>query len=620
MSWVTVIWSMVVAICLTMALPHVLITVRNPGNRVNVCFVMVACAVAGIGLVEFGIMHAATVEESVSVLRFAQLPIVVLDAALVGFVSFYFGTGRRWLGVLAVGFRAVGLVPNFFFQPTLAFREVTGLRYYSFLGEMLSRPVGLPSPWIVLAYLSSLTLLLFVVDASIRLWRRGSPDGRRRAVVIGGGIVLFVLVSQTCSGLINSGILAAPYLVSIPFLAVVAAMQFELTHDVARATELNRKLQASEERMSLAAESARLALWEWDVERDEVLMANRSRRLFGFADGERINFASLNERVHPDDRALRQAAVDRALQTGGIYEMEYRLLLPDGKIRWVSARGHARLMGDDQKPRIVGVSLDITREKLAGAEVERQRAELGHLARVALVGEMATSLAHELNQPLTAIVANAGAAQRFLARDELKVDELRDVLTDIAADGRRAGDVIRGIKGMVRKVEGRRTAVDLNEVTGNVLRLVRADALAHDCTIRTELAPGLPAVTGDAVQLQQVLLNLVINSFDAMRQSPGEVCAIEITTRAVEGAVELVVRDYGPGLPPDVPAKVFERFFSTKPEGMGMGLAIARSIIEAHQGILDAENAGVPGDPTTRGARFRFRLPLRVEPAGETQS
>jgi len=278
--------------------------------------------------------------------------------------------------------------------------------------------------------------------------------------------------------------------------------------------------------------------------------------------------------------------------------------MPDGTTRWIVARGRRAEGGADRTPKLLGVSMDITAHKLADAEAREQRAALGHLSRVALVGEMSTSLAHELNQPLTAIVTNASAAQRFLTHNPVDLDEVRETLADISEAGRRAGDVIRGIKGMVRNVKGETSPVDVNGLIADVLRLVRADALAHGCTLDTELASDLPVVIGDAVQLQQVLLNLIINAFDAMQQPPCDPCRVEISSRmAATGQVEMAVRDFGPGLPADGPLRIFERFFSTKHDGMGMGLAIARSIIEAHSGTLSAENA--PGG----GARFFIRLP-----------
>lgn len=366
-------------------------------------------------------------------------------------------------------------------------------------------------------------------------------------------------------------------------------------------------LAESMERMSLAAEAANLGLWIWDVSGDDAWMTEQGRALFGLNTDVRLDYATILDKIHPEDRGAREAAIKIALDTHGEYEMEYRVQVPDGEVRWVSARGRCVAGTNGKDSKLLGVSMDVTARKQAELESAQQRVELGHLSRVALVGEMATSLAHELNQPLTAIVTNASAAQRFIARGDMSPDELQELLSDIMADGRRAGEVIRGIKGMVRKVESERRPLDLNEAVVDVLKLVRADALAHGCTLTTALDPALPMVSGDAVQLQQVLLNLIINAFDVMRKTPCEVCRVEITSRQVDTkSVEMSVRDFGPGLPAGASSRIFERFFSTKSEGMGMGLAIARSIIEAHGGTLDAENTD------GGGARFWFCLPVHV--------
>jgi len=375
-----------------------------------------------------------------------------------------------------------------------------------------------------------------------------------------------------------------------------------------------RSLAESEQRIGLAAEAAHLGMWVWEVSGDDLWMTEQGRALFGFQPDARIDRAALLDRVHPEDRVAREGAIKRALETQGEYEMEYRIQSSDGAVSWVSARGRCLRSANGKDAKLLGVSMDVTTRKQAELEAAEQREELGHLSRVALVGEMATSLAHELNQPLTAIVTNAGAAQRFIARGAMEAGELREMLADIIADGRRAGEVIRSIKGMVRRVESERRPLDVNEIVSNVLRLVRADALAHGCALATELDSALPPVLGDAVQLQQVLLNLIINAFDAMRKAPCDPCRVEIASRSLDAkTVEVSVRDFGPGLPVDAPLRVFERFYSTKGDGMGMGLAIARSIVEAHGGTLGAENA------QDGGARFWFRIPAQASPPEEAR-
>jgi two-component system sensor kinase FixL len=288
--------------------------------------------------------------------------------------------------------------------------------------------------------------------------------------------------------------------------------------------------------------------------------------------------------------------------------MEYRLRRNDGEYRWVLDIGAPRFAPDGTFLGYIGSCIDITERKQAEAEALQHREEIAYLSRVAIMGEMAGSLAHELNQPLGAIVTNAGAALRFLERDSLSGENLREVLQDIVADGRRASEVIHTIKGMGRKEEGARQLLDLNEVIAEVLRLMRSDALVHDCTILTWLHPALPKVEANLVQIQEVFLNLILNAFEASKEVPRVRRRVIIRTeRDGDSAIRASVRDFGTGLPPDMPERVFDRFFSTKREGMGIGLFFARSIVIAHNGTLYAENA------EGGGAQFWLRLPASKE-------
>lgn len=604
MSWPTVIWSMVAAACLTMALPHLLIGIRQRGARVHLFFALASFAVAGVTAAELFIMRASTAEEVRPALGTAHVAVAIVVIAIVGFVRLYFGTGRLWLGVIACGLRAVCVVVNLFSGMELPFREITGLRQFQFLGETVSMPLGPPSYYLILNYLSSLLFLAFVIDASWKLWQKRTGEGRRRAVLIGGGIVIFILLAQGASILIHTGAINFPFFVSIPFLAIVTAMGFELSYDVVRAAQLSRALRVGEERMALAAESARLSMWEWDIARDDVWMTDEGRALLGFERDAHIAFAALAERVHPEDRASREAAIRRAVETGGSFETEYRLLLPDGSIRWIAARGRCASGENGSCTRLLGVSIDITQQKQADEDTRQQREELAHLSRVALMGEMAASLAHELNQPLAAVVNNASAGRRFIAKGRADFPKLDELFAAVAEDGQRAGEIIRGIRSMVKKAGAVREPVALSKVIDDTIRLIVADASARDCVLSPEVANDLPLVEGDAVQLQQVLLNLIINGCEAMRDSP--LAQRRIVVRAEREAGERVrvsVRDFGAGLPTENPQRIFEQFYSTKRDGMGMGLAIARGIISSHGGELAGGNA------EDGGALLHFSLP-----------
>jgi C4-dicarboxylate-specific signal transduction histidine kinase len=311
--------------------------------------------------------------------------------------------------------------------------------------------------------------------------------------------------------------------------------------------------------------------------------------------------------VHPEDRGRIRQTISDAIRDAKDYDSEYRLLLPDGIVRWISMRGSVHFDGQEKPGRILGINIDITARKQAELDAQRDRSELSHLSRVALMGEMSASIAHELNQPLAGILSNAAAGQRFIDRGDVDLWEVRELLGDIISDGRRASDVVRGIRGMVKKEQMSRRSVDLNEVVMDAVRMASPDALLHSCRLETSLAANLPAVDGDPVQLQQVLLNLVINAFDAMRDIPVSDRRIAIATQPNEdGTVRIGVRDYGLGISEEMRDRLFDPFFSTKSEGLGMGLAIVRSIIESHGGTIAVENAD------GGGAQFELVLPLNT--------
>ncbi len=350
-------------------------------------------------------------------------------------------------------------------------------------------------------------------------------------------------------------------------LATIALIGLQSVLIVALLVQLRRRRQAeaalrdSEKRMSLAAEATNLGMWMWDVARDEIWMTDKGRALFGLAPGTRLDYTALTACVHPEDRVTRDAAIRRAIETQGEYALEYRIVLPDGQVRWIAGRGRVEFGGG--KPiRIHGVSFDITAHRQAELEAAQQRTELAHRSRVMLLGELSGSLAHEFNQPLAAIVTNAGAALRSLARDSMTREKFREVLEDIVADGRRASEVIRGIKGMMRKEEASRQLVSLNDVIAQMLILTQSDALAHECAILTEFHRALPKVEADVVQLQQVFLNLILNAFEASIDVPKLQRRVIIRTeRDGDGAVRACVRDFGAGLPAEASERIFEQFF-----------------------------------------------------------
>jgi len=314
------------------------------------------------------------------------------------------------------------------------------------------------------------------------------------------------------------------------------------------------------------------------------------------------------EAVHAEDLAHCLAVYENAFDKREPFTMEYRLRRKDGEYRWVLDTGTPRFDIDGAFLGYIGSCIDIADRKQAELDHQLQSMELARVGRVTLMGELAASLAHEVNNPLGAMVTNANAGQRLIARGNVETEELNDLLADIVADGHRAREVIQGIRNMVRKTEASRSLIQPQEIIQDLVRIVRADALAKKVKLVTKIDENLQLVAADRVQLLQVLLNLTMNAFEALSAIRAEFRRVVIEAgRDVDGKICVSVRDSGPGFPGGIVEQLFEPFFSTKAEGTGMGLAIARSIIEAHGGTLSGENCD------DGGACFTVRLPEAKE-------
>jgi two-component system, LuxR family, sensor kinase FixL len=732
MSWITVVWSMNAAACLTLAGIYLLVWCRQ---REDWVYLVLSCgAVAGAALTGFELaqLHAQTSEQYGALLRWVQFPVWLLVVSVVVFVRLYLRAGRPWLAWSVCGVRTLALILNFIFIPNLSYREITSLKQVSWWGgETVSVPVGVTNPWVLVAQLSLLLLIIFFVDATITTWRRGD---RQRALVVGGALIFFSVIAVGEVVLVVWGIIQAPFLACFAYLGVITAMGYEISSDLVRRAHLARQLQASEadlreaqERMELAASAAELGMWVWDIVRNEIWITDKGRALFGFLPSEELDIDRFRSAIHPEDRELVRQTVENSLHTGAEYEAEYRVVLPDGQVRWMAGRGHVEFNSDGQPAQMRGASIDITerrraeeqfrlvveaapnamavvnsegritlvntqaeavfgypRDELIGHPIEmlvperfrshhvgdrhgylgdararpmgagrelfgrrkdgsevpieiglnpihtseglfvlasiidiserkraeleaaRQRNELAHLSRVTILGELSGSLVHELAMPLSAILSNAQAAQRFLAHGNADLAEIREILNEIVSEDQRAGEVIRRLRLLLKKGEVQQHSLGINEVVQDVLKLMRSDLVNQNVIVDIELAQNLPMVTGDPVQLQQVLLNLVVNACDAMTDcdTPERRLLIRTGTENGNSAVNVSVTDRGGSIPEEKMEQIFKPFFTTKAKGMGLGLSVCRTIIVAHQGKLWATNNA------DCGATFHFSLPI----------
>ena len=376
--------------------------------------------------------------------------------------------------------------------------------------------------------------------------------------------------------------------------------------DAAERKAAERALRQSEERLRLVLEANSEGVWDWNIPSGKAFFSRRYSGMLGYEPEEFAqDYDAWKALVHPDDFDRVHAEHVAHIDHGKEFCVELRMRKKSGDWCWIRSRGTVvERDAEGRAIRMVGTHLDITERKQAEQELQQQRQELAHVARVSVMGELATSVAHELNQPLGAILSNAEAAELFLSQDPPALGELRAILADIRKDDERAGEVIRRMRSLLRKQELEREPVQMNLLVEDVFRLVSSDASLRQVAITAALSPHLPPVQGDRIQLQQVLLNLIMNAMEAMTKQPPEKRRLIVRTSYTgDGTVELSVADSGPGIEPGNLPRLFEPFFTTKQSGIGMGLPISRKIVEAHHGRISAEShpAG--------GAVFRVTLP-----------
>jgi PAS domain S-box-containing protein len=386
------------------------------------------------------------------------------------------------------------------------------------------------------------------------------------------------------------------------------------TVDITERKRADETLRRSEAYLSESQRLTHTGSFAGDATTQPLYWSEELYRIFGFDPRQGLPGRDQPlERIHPEDLPQFVQAFDRVISQKVDAELEYRLLLPDGTLKYVQGIGHPVLNANGDLVEIVGTVIDITERKRSEqerAKLYQLEADLAHMNRVSVMGELTASIAHEVNQPLSGVVSNASACLRWLAADAPNVEEAKETARRIVRDGKRAAEIIARIRALTKRTAEHRERLDLSETIREVLPLVGDEAKKRSVIIHTCFAETIFPVTGDRVQLQQVLLNLVMNGLEAMSTITDRPREMLITSRNADpDSAEVTIHDSGIGLDPDESARVFDAFYTTKPTGMGMGLSISRSIIHAHGGRLWATANDGPG--TT----FHFTLPREQEEA-----
>jgi len=362
------------------------------------------------------------------------------------------------------------------------------------------------------------------------------------------------------------------------------------------------ELRRSEAYLAEAQRISHTGNWGWNVASGELFWSQEHFRIFGFdPETAKPSYRMFLERIHPNDRPFVEQAVDRAVRERSDLKMDYRIVLTDGSLKHVHTVGHPTVDETGDLVEFVGTVVDVTERREGEEALRKAQLELAHVTRVTTLGEMTASIAHELNQPLAAVVNNASACMRWLAANN--IEEARQSAALIIADGHRAGEIISGIRALINKAPPQRDWLDINETIIEVIALARSEVQKNRVSLQTRLSSDIPLILGDRIQLQQVILNLINNAIEAMSGVNDGPRELQVgSAKDQSQGVRVAVRDSGPGLDPESLNHIFTAFYTTKPQGMGMGLAISRSIVEAHGGRLWATANH------DRGATFQFTV------------
>jgi C4-dicarboxylate-specific signal transduction histidine kinase len=385
--------------------------------------------------------------------------------------------------------------------------------------------------------------------------------------------------------------------------AELAAANEVLKKEVAERRRAEDALKRSEAFLAEGQRLSRVGSFSWRLDTDEITFSEELYRIFELDCDAPVMLEQIVGRVHPEDIPLLSEKMDLARRNINDHDYAIRLRMPDGRVKYLRTKSYG-IRDRDGRLEHVGAIQDATEQRLSEEALAKVSSELAHVTRVSSLGALTASIAHEINQPLSGIVTNASTCLRMLAADPPNVDGARETARRTIRDANRASDVITRLRALCSKKETTIESLDLNEAIREVIALSLSELQRNRVILRTELADDLPLVTGDRVQLQQVVLNLLRNASDAMSAVDDRPRRMVITTEREEGdRVRLTVQDAGVGLDPQAMDRLFEAFYTTKNEGMGMGLSVSRSIIERHHGRLWA----APNDGP--GATFSFSIP-----------
>jgi two-component system sensor kinase FixL len=601
MSWMTIIWSMLASASTLIGLMHFSLWRRNVSSDYYLFSSLMALAAGAAALTELALAKAHSPASLAVILRLSNVFIGVTVVTMTWFLHRYLGTGKRFLLWAITGLWSCGLVVNFISPWSLTFAEVTGVQeMVTFWGEPYNLILGSGNPFKILAELASLLIAVFVVDATIQAWRSGR---KRQAGITGGAISFFIIAAGIHTPLVDAGIVKTPYMISVAFVAIVAALNYEMARDVSNTLRQTREIAAGHQRWRSLLASVQLAVVDLDPA-GTIRYANPF-----FLDRTGYDSGEIQDRHFADliPSDLRGSFLQR-LQQGlkGIPRPSSRwpVRTATGPVLTFDWTSVGLRTVDGVPDGVLSIGADVTDQISTKHELEQTRRDLDRVNRANVLGEFVSAIAHELSQPLAAILSNAHVARRYLDSTNDRREETREILELIISDDKRAATVIERLRAMLIRGEVTREEFALDAALSEVLELLEADIRAEGIDLQVDLASDLPLVMAGRVEIQQVLLNLLQNAVAILANPLPRPKRILVSTERKENDIWIMVQDSGPGLTTEQKDDIFTAFVTKNTNGMGMGLTICRRIIEGHRGSILA------GTGTLEGACFRFSLPL----------
>ena len=584
-----------------LGLLHLLLWIKNRNNTSYLLSTIMAISAGASAIIELALLHTTAIQTYSELLQLEVTFIYLLLISLVWLVSIQLGSYQRWLAGVIIAIWSVALIVNFVSPGSLVYTKVEEInRSMAFWGEFYNVGFGPANPWNLLANIGVVLIIIYVIINSMKAWQRGE---QRRAVRLGGSIVVFMLLAGTHSMLVDNGIISTPYMVSFFYLAIVLAMSYELVSQAIQAPLLALEIEANQKRWQDLLENVQLAV----IAVDSKGMINYTnpylQNLTGYSEDELAQKHATMLLPDAEQKVL-QDRLQQALESGPRPHSQWRIKCATGEERHLSWSSIRQFDADGSVAGLVSIGSDITEQIKAQHDLQHTQLEMERMARVNIMGELASTMAHELNQPLAAILSNAQAAQKYLDSESPELSEVKNILDDIVRDDQRASEIIKRIRVLLKNEEITKERFDLNAAIREVIAMLSNEIKENDFNVTEHYASETLLVYTGRIEMQLVMLNLMSNALKVMKESFNKKRRLSVRTSIFDHTAQVEIADTGPGISSERFDSLFERFATDGKDGLGLGLSICRRIIERFGGRIWAENAAAGG------AVFSFTLPL----------